>query len=597
MILLANLIPEDKIREIKNSADIVEVVSEAVSLKRAGKDYLGLCPFHSEKTPSFTVSPEKQIFYCFGCSEGGSVINFVMKHDGLSFPEAIKKLAVRFGIEIPLRSMSPEQKRRMSERDNLLEVNRKAAGFYHRSLLENPDGQRALHYLTQRGFDNEIIKRFCLGYAPKRWDALTLFFRRRNTPAKVVEKAGLIVAGKSGRGFYDRFRDRIVFPILNPSQSIIGFGGRVLDDSLPKYLNSPETPLFNKSRSLYGIDRARQACRASGTVYVVEGYFDLLALHLHQFANSVATLGTSLTNEHVQTLKGLTGEAGKIVLVFDSDIAGIKAAKRSIQVFDRGHVDAHILVLPAGHDPDSYLRESGGKAFEEAAGQALGIISFLLETAVSEHGLSVQGKMRIISGLSEPLAAIEDNLARALHVKEIAERLGIDERAVLEKVRNYRGRQSAGGAVEGKAENRHERQVVSMMFQFPEITKEIEGLAALDHFQDETLRAIGSEIMHHKGPSKGRASDILDRLERGDRHRIATGLALGDNSWDIEGCLRFIRRFVEIRKNRNDFQRIDRQIKKAEKTDDQETLLRLLNQRQQMAVMSEKRKMSMLDTK
>lgn len=592
------MIPEDKIREVKNSADIVEVVSEAVSLKRAGKNYLGLCPFHSEKTPSFTVSPDKQIFHCFGCSEGGSVINFVMRHEGLSFPEAVRKLAGRYGVEIPLRSMSPEQKRRFSERESLLDVNRKAAEFYRKSLQEHPGGQHAMRYLTHRGFDDETIKRFSLGYAPKRWDALTLFFRRYRIPASTVEKAGLILPGKSGRGHYDRFRDRIIFPIFNPSQSVIGFGGRVLDDSLPKYLNSPETPLFNKRRSLYGIDRARQACRQTGTVYVVEGYFDLLALHQHLFANSVATLGTALTSEHVQTLKGLTGEAGKIVLVFDSDTAGIKAAKRSIEVFDRGHVDAHILVLPAGQDPDSYLREAGRKAFEESAGRALGVIPFLLETAVSEYGLSVQGKMRILSRLTEPLAAIGDKVARALHVKEVAERLDIDERSVLEKVRHKKqDRRSGTDRVKGKKENRHERLIVSMMFQFSELVENIENLGVLDHFQDETLKAIGSEIMKHRDRKSVQPSDIVDRLAKEEWQHIAAGLAMGDSSWDIKGCDRYIRRFVETRKNRTDFQRIDQLIKKAEKSDDQEGLIRLLNQRQQMAIMSEKRKMSMLDAK
>jgi len=594
MIFLAKFIPEEKIREIRNSADIVEIVSEAVLLKKTGRDFVGLCPFHSEKTPSFTVSPDKQVFYCFGCSEAGDVVSFIMKHEGFTYPEAVKKLAARYGIDIPTGPLSPEQKRRMTEREDLLRVNREAADFYCRCLQKSGPGRRAMDYLNGRGMSVDIIKGYGLGYAPEGWDALTRFFQRRKVPNRVAEKAGLVVPRKSGRGHYDRFRDRIIFPIADPSRAVIGLGGRVLDDTLPKYLNSPETPVYNKSRSLYGIDRARQACRSAGTVHIVEGYFDLLALHQHGFVNTVATLGTSLTSDHVRILKSLIGGSGKAILVFDSDAAGIKAAKRSIEVFDRGHVDAHILVLPAGHDPDSFLVKFGAEALGRSVAGARGIIPFLLKSAISEHGVSIQGKVRILSELSAPLAAVGDGVARSLYIREIAEQLDIDEKAVLGKVRDKSGAEKNLGPAVGTEQNRVERQLVSMMFQFPEALAEIEQLDALDFFEDETLKTIGREILSRKGGAGRDVSEIISTLADRGHGGIASLLALGDQAWSPGKCITTVRRFVENRRKQRDSHLIDQQIKDAEKSKDQELLVQLLDKKQQMAVMSEKRKMSLL---
>ncbi len=594
---MANFIPEDKIREVRNSVDIVEIVSEAVLLKAAGKNFVGLCPFHSEKTPSFTVSPDKQIFHCFGCSEGGSAIDFVMKYDGLPFPEAVKKLAARYGVDIPLRSMSPEQKRRMTERDSLFNINSEAADFYSRCLLESPRGRQAAAYLSRRGMSDDIIRRYKLGYAPGGWDTLAKFFSRKRVPADLVERAGLIVPRKNAGGYYDRLRDRVVFPILNPSNAVIGFGARVMDDTLPKYLNSPETPIFNKSRSLYGLNNARQASRAAGVVYIVEGYFDTLALHQHGFVNAVATLGTSLTSEHVQIVKGLIGANGKIVLVFDSDTAGVKAAKRSIVVFDREQVDAHILILPAGHDPDSFLFENGADAFKRSASGATGIIPFILASSLKEHGLSINGKMRILAELKKPLSDVSDHVARSLYIKEIAERLEIDERAVLEKLKT--------GSVEAKPrkvsaiteENRIERQIVSMMFQFTEILSSIEELNTLDYFEDETLKFIGSQVLISRDDRDIDTPGIINRLQNREQRHIAAALAFGDQSWHPEGCMVLIRRFVESRQDRRDLRLIAQQIKAAEQSNDIEALARLLTEKQRMAVLREKRKMARVDGK
>ena len=299
---MARTIPEETISRIKNVADIVDVISDDVVLKKSGRNYMGLCPFHAEKTPSFTVSPDKQIFYCFGCHTGGNVISYVMQHEGLSFPEAVRMLAGKYGIEVPDQNLSPGQKRQLSEKEKLFRINQLATEFYQGALFNPHLGQQAMAYLLGRGMTRKIIDVHQIGYSPNRWDGLLRHLESKRVPTDLLSKTGLIIARKDRSGHYDRFRDRVMFPIFDLNRQVIGFGGRVMGEGMPKYLNSPESPIYNKSRSLYGIDKARQEARKCGVVYLVEGYFDALALHLYGITNAVATLGTSLTPEHVQLL-------------------------------------------------------------------------------------------------------------------------------------------------------------------------------------------------------------------------------------------------------------------------------------------------------
>ena len=451
---MAIFIPEDKISEIKNAVDIVEIISDSVILKKTGRNFVGLCPFHSEKTPSFTVSPEKQIYHCFGCGSGGNVFSFLMNQEGMSFPEAARALAKRYGINIPTQTLTPEQRRAIDQKENLLNINRLAMDYYQRCLSTDVAGQRARSYLKRRGFSEDIITRFNLGYAPKGWDHLVRFFSKKRISGKLLETAGLVIPRKDQRGSYDRFRDRIIFPIIDVNMKIVGFGGRVMDDGEPKYLNSPETPVYNKSRTLYGLHLAKNACRTAGSVYIVEGYLDLMALHQHGIENSVATLGTALTADHIRLL---TRFAQRMVLVYDSDEAGIRSAQRCIDTFWKEHVDfrredvfqeekadTRILVLPEGHDPDSFLFENGAESFEAAASTAPGIISFLIDRAIQKHGLSTEGKIRVVSQLQAPLAAINDRVARSLYIKQLSERIEIDEKVVLEKIRETRPAKGIG---------------------------------------------------------------------------------------------------------------------------------------------------------
>jgi DNA primase len=596
LVFLAVYIPEDKVLEIKNAADIVEVVSDVVYLKKAGKNFVGLCPFHSEKTPSFTVSPQKQIFYCFGCTTGGNIFSFIMKRDGILFPDAALMLARRYGIHIPTRTLSPEQKRRIDERESMLSVNRQAMEFYGQELLGSPSGKRAMTYLKKRGLSREIIDTFRLGYAQEGWDHLLNFFSKKGIPPTTVEKSGLIVQRKNQDGFYDRFRGRIIFPIFESNMHVIGFGGRVLDDSMPKYLNSPETRLYNKSRSLYGLHLAKLKGRQSEAVYIVEGYFDLLALHQHGIQNSVATLGTSITAGHVQILRGFIGKNGKIILVFDSDDAGIKAAQRSIEVFDKGYIDAQILVLPEGYDPDSYLFEFGVDSFLDLVSQAQGVIPFLMNSAVKKHGLSNEGKIRVISEMKGPLASINDKVARSLYIKGLAECVNIDESAVLERVRKITARKGASFKDQGKVLkskwDRMERQIITMMHEFPQILSEIAERSILDLFEDNDLRSIGQLILKNKDGSEMRVSDLIDLIENKAQKNLLSSLAIGEDIWNHEACLGIITRFESIRnKNKN---LLIEKIKEAEARNDTELLLKLLNKKQKMAVLAEKKKMALL---
>lgn len=584
---MSDFIPEDKLSEIKNAADIVDIIAEEVVLKKSGRNFLGLCPFHSEKTPSFSVSPDKQIFYCFGCGTGGNVFSFLMKLQGISFPEAAKKLAQRYGVEISTQSLSPEQKRRLNERDDLLSVNRLAMEYFKKNIYDHPEAKTAQSYLKNRRISPDIIDRFQLGYAPTSWDNLSSLFLKNRISQTLALKTGLIIPRKNKSGFYDRFRGRVIFPIFNTSVQVIAFGGRVMDDSMPKYMNSPETPVFSKGRSLYGIHLARNRCREAKTVYIVEGYFDLLALHQHGIDNTVATLGTALTPEHIRILKGLVGSEGKVVLVYDSDDAGLKAAIRSIEIFDKGYVNAQIMVLPAGHDPDSYIFDSGVEAFIAAAARAKGIISFLIDSAVAKHDLTIDGKLRIIAELQRPLSAIQDHVDRSLYVKELAERIDIDEGAIQEKIREHTvqnkiERNSEPSFDESAASiqrpsKRLEQRVIAMMLQFPSILPEIRKRNLVDSFDDDILKSIGREILKSSWDSGNQPSEIISLIDKNKNESIIAALAIEDMAWDQAGALKLIHQY-EAGKRRRSRGLMDK-IKAAEVEGDFERLNDLLKEK------------------
>jgi DNA primase len=418
-------IPEDKLLEIKDAAAIEEVVGQCVKLTQKGKNLLGLCPFHADTAPSFTVAPEKGIFHCFGCGAGGNVFSFVMQYHRLSFPEAVAELARRYGIPVTFKDLGPEGSRQAAKRTQAYEINQLAAAFYQ-TTLNAPEGKPGRDYLAKRGLTEEVIRAFRLGYALDEWDALKRHLSNRGASPELAQEVGLLVAKERG-GFYDRFRGRIIFPICDRQGRVIAFGGRIVDQGEPKYLNSPESLLYTKGRNLYGVPQAAEALRAAGVALVVEGYLDLIALAAHGVANVVATLGTALTREQVRLLKSL---ADKVVLVFDGDAAGQRAMKRAFPLFAQESLAVRALPLPAGMDPDSYAQAHGVELFASAWESAQPWFSYLLEGLITDHGLDLEGRVRIVEELKPYFQALADPVEQDLCLKATAGRLGVDQGAI-----------------------------------------------------------------------------------------------------------------------------------------------------------------------
>ena len=351
-------IPNDFVDEVRSRFDIVELVAEYVQLKRSGRNHFGFCPFHGEKTPSFSVSQDKQIFHCFGCGEGGNVFSFLMKMDGLTFPEAVKELAERTGLALPQAAAEPG-------REQTLSVNKRLrscldwAYKYYLHMLGRPEAAEAVRYLRQRGLTAEIIERFGIGYAPDSWDAISQFLKKKGYSEQEMFQAGLL--STSERKTYDKFRNRIIFPIHNQRGEIIAFGGRVLGDGMPKYLNSPETPLFDKGKNLYALHLARESIRKKKQAVIFEGYMDVIAAHQAGVTQAVASLGTSLTEAQARLLRN---QADDVVIVYDADAAGQAATWRGLGILRQAGCLVKVGRLPAGLDPDDYVRKFGGESFQ-----------------------------------------------------------------------------------------------------------------------------------------------------------------------------------------------------------------------------------------
>src|SRR6478609_4680607 len=390
-------IPQSFIQDLLARADVVEIVGRSVQLKKTGANFAGLCPFHAEKSPSFTVSPSKQFYHCFGCGKNGNAIGFLMDHSGMGFVEAVKDLAGEYGLEIPEDNTSPQERERAAQQREkqatLSDVLEKAGQAFRKHLKGSP---RAIGYLKGRGVSGEIAKAFGLGYAPEGWRTLASVFPNYDDP--LLAESGLVIVGEQDDKRYDRFRDRVMFPIRNVKGECIGFGGRVLGDEKPKYLNSPETPVFSKGRELYGLYEAREALREQGYVLVTEGYMDVVALAQLGFPNAVATLGTACTTEHVQKLFRFTDA---VVFSFDGDEAGRRAARKALDGALPYATDVRsvkFLFLPAEHDPDSYIREYGRDAFSRYVSNAVPLSSFLIEASSEDCNLSsAEGRARMLS--------------------------------------------------------------------------------------------------------------------------------------------------------------------------------------------------------
>jgi DNA primase len=432
-------IPDSTIEEVRTSSDIVDVISAYVPLKKRGKNYLGLCPFHQEKTPSFSVSAEKQMYYCFGCGVGGNVFTFVMEHDKVSFVEAVRTLAQRAGIIIP--EEGAEDREKATEHEALFSACRSAALFFHENLVKSIEGKLALEYFKHRGFSEQTIRKFGLGYSLNGWDGLMKFAEQEKIPPPILDKAGLILKREDGSGYYDRFRGRAMFPIISTSGRTIAFGARKLreDDPLGKYINSPETPIYSKSRVLYGLFQAKEAIRAKENAILVEGYADLISVYQAGIENIVASSGTALTEEQID----LIGRYAKsITLVYDADSAGSKATIRGVDlVIERG-LDVRVAELPQGEDPDSFVRKHGGEEFQKLIDGAVSFLDFKARLFQVQGLLTTpEGKTRAIRSIVETIAKMKDELKRNIFIKSVAEKYDLYESVLFRELEQLIGKQ------------------------------------------------------------------------------------------------------------------------------------------------------------
>ncbi|HLA75748.1 MAG TPA: DNA primase [Gammaproteobacteria bacterium] len=421
---MAGRIPPEFIDELMTRVDIVEVIDTRVPLRKSGRNYSACCPFHDEKTPSFTVSPEKQFYHCFGCGAHGTALGFLMEYEHLEFVEAVHELAGQVGLQVPQQAVgsAPAQAGK-----DLYELLHQAAHFYARQLREHPDAQRAVNYLKTRGLSGEIAVQYGIGFAPPGWDNLQRSIAANNSALQAqLAKAGMLIE-KDGGGYYDRFRDRIMFPIHDQRGRVIGFGGRVLGDETPKYLNSPETPLFHKGRELYGLYQARKASRNLERLLVVEGYMDVVALAQHGIHYAVATLGTATTREHLERLFRVVPQ---VIFCFDGDRAGREAAWRALEnglpVMTEGR-QAGFLFLPDGEDPDSLVRKEGGSQFENRLAQATPFSAFFYEGLLKKVDIStMDGRARLVELARPLLSNLPAGVFRHMMVARLAEMVRMD---------------------------------------------------------------------------------------------------------------------------------------------------------------------------
>jgi DNA primase len=544
------MISDDKIIEIRERSSIVEVISDHLTLKKVGRNYLGLCPFHSEKTPSFTVNEEKGIFRCFGCELGGNVFNFLMHYEQLSFPESVERVAKRYGITVE-RSVHPGAKRDAEEKERLYSLNESAASYFHKILFGSPDGKRALQYLTTRGIEEGSCRKFYLGYAPGRRPGLAGHLQREGFPLKDAIRLGLLSEKSSGR-YQDKFFDRLIFPIIDPSGRFVGFGGRVIGEGLPKYLNSSETPLFRKGSQIYGLFQAKEAIRRLDRLLVVEGYLDVLALEQCGVSCVVATLGTALTPDHVRILKRYTKN---VVALFDGDEAGRKAAARSFEIFVEGGLLGKAACLPDGEDPDSFIRSRGKEALEEIIEQAIPSADYYFTWLQTRFGSGLEGKSQIAQEVSRVLGKVQNPFEHELLTGRAADFLSIREELLRRSSGNERkaplpARKDPRQELKGQIrEDMAESSLAALMVRFPSVLRRVEREQEVENLLSqqwkEVIRGILNEWRERGNVDVARMAQTLPP----DQASVVCAITLqGENIQDedcdkiAEDCLIFLRR-------------------------------------------------------
>ncbi len=554
--------PEEVIEEVRSRNDIVDIVSGYVKLKKQGSNYFGLCPFHNEKSPSFSVSPSKQMFYCFGCGAGGNVITFLMDYENYTFPEALKVLADRAGVKLPEAEYSKEERAKADKRSVLLEINRLAANYFYRQL-GTPQGKIGYEYFKKRGLSDDTIRKFGLGFAGKTRDDLYRYLKSRGYDDGILKDSGLLIYEE--RGARGKFWNRVMFPIMDANNRVIGFGGRVMGDGMPKYLNSPETLIFDKSRSLYGLNYARTS--RENYILACEGYMDVIAMHQAGFTNAVASLGTAFTAQHAVLLKRYTDT---VVLTYDSDGAGVKAALRAIPILKEAGISTKVLNLKPYKDPDEFIKNLGADAFRERIAQAQNSFLFEIDVMKREYSMddpeqrtrfynAVAGKL-----LEFPEALERDNYTRAVaqaqfipyeDLRKLVNRLGSRLSGVPAKAGSSAYSEARGIKKKEKDDGirRSQRLLLTWLIEKPELFEKIRGIVGPDDFKEPLYHEVAQ--MMFAGYENGNldAAEILNHfINDEEQYKEVVPLfhaGLGESLNNEEQKKAFSETVLKVRKN------------------------------------------------
>ncbi len=588
----------DTVEEIKSRCDLVEIVNEKIYLEKKGKNYLGLCPFHLEKTPSFSVSPEKQLYHCFGCGASGDLFSYVMHTEKMTFKEALRFLAKRAGV-----SLAEEEGTNNSGLTQLKEtyykLNEQAMNFFHYILRERPEGEKARRYLESRGIKESTLQAFKIGFAPPSWDALLKAARKKGYGDDELAQAGLVVERNDGSGYYDRFRNRIIFPIFDYRKRVIGFGGRVIDEETkgPKYLNSPETLLFDKRKVLYGIDRAITDIRQQKRAIVMEGYTDVILAHQENITNAVASLGTALTSFQARALRA---QAEEVVIAYDADAAGAMAAEKGLDILKGSGCIVKVATFPEGLDPDSYIRHHGKEAFVEVLQNAQPLVDYRLNNIKRKHDLErPEGKILFIKEVLPVLDSINNMVEKDEYLKRLAEELNISEEALRAELKKFKRKQNkapaqnmqgqsddtSGGVIRAEEIEPAEKIILSLLFAyegvFNRIVETVKDLNNKDFFSPNVGKIINAcKELKEKGKEL-KVDHLRGEFPDESLHELIAAIDF-NNPWEgssrdeimqaVDDCMRKLK----INKLAKDRQNIEKKIKEAERNGMNEQSLKLL---------------------
>lgn len=586
--------PQSILDEIRNRISIASYIGEHIPLKKAGRNFKGVCPFHAEKTPSFMVSDEKEIFHCFGCGEGGNIFSFVTKYEGVTFPEAVEHLAARAGIVLPKKEMTRSEVDRVEtaarKKKLLFRVNKLAADFFRKTLLDPSEGCAARNYLKSRGISDEISTQHFLGYADDSWDALHKHLLNRNVPVGLIHELGLIKKKSTANDFYDFFRGRLIFPIVPPRSEVLGFGGRILQEGEnrdnAKYLNSPDSTIYHKSHSVYGLNVAAKEIRLQNKIIIVEGYMDVLALNQAGIFNAVAPLGTALTTGH---LRLLSRYSKNMILIFDGDEAGVKAAERSLPSFMEIGLLPKTVILPSGMDPDDWIRENSREEFDQMTDKSDSLLAWHIKRKAAECGSDISKKSEIIYEMTPFFNELKSSFEFMSYRKLLADELKIDENDLLTQL-NYKGRRNDAILKRNDTAGRlrTERLLLSLMLEYPKYIPQIEAAIDLSFFTDASFKTLFDLLVSESTNKSFSVGKLLDMVADDELvntiHSMSVSEDINDeNAADVlEDCIKYLTkcRLSERLKVITD------EIREAERSKDEDKILKLITEKNELLIQS-----------